>query len=129
MFAMRHIEQSELENFRELLERERDEVEDELGAHGRVMDENGDWQGSSEEADGEEADPLDAANNIEDLVTNVPLVEKLEDRHIDIVDALEKIENGTFGLCEVSGEPIPLERLKANPAARTTVEYADEEEY
>lgn len=128
MLAMRHIQQSDLEDFRIALERERDEVEEELSAHGRVQDENGDWMGTSEAADGEEADPLDAANNIEELVTNVPLVEELENRHIDIVDALEKVENGTYGLCEVSGDPIPLDRLKANPAARTTIEYADEEE-
>ena len=125
---MRHIQQSDLEDFRITLERERDEVEEELSAHGRVQDENGDWMGTSEEADGEEADPLDAANNIEELVTNIPLVEELEDRHIEIVDALERIENGTYGICEASGEAIPLERLKATPAARTTIEYADEEE-
>ena len=32
---------------------------------------------------------------------------------------LKKIEAGTFGVCEISGEPIEEDRLDANPAART----------
>jgi len=31
-----------------------------------------------------------------------------------------------YGICEVSNEPIPLERLKANPSARTLIEHAEE---
>jgi RNA polymerase-binding transcription factor DksA len=43
----------------------------------------------------------------------------LKVRRDDIEAALEKIKNGTYGKCEVSGEPIEEERLDANPAART----------
>lgn len=35
--------------------------------------------------------------------------------------ALEKIEEGTFGICDVSGEEIPLKRLEAIPYAVMTV--------
>ena len=43
---------------------------------------------------------------------------------IDEIDrALAKIDDGTYGICEVSGEPIPKERLKAIPWARERVEY------
>jgi RNA polymerase-binding transcription factor DksA len=41
----------------------------------------------------------------------------------EIDHALAKIENGTYGICEVSGQPIPKERLKAIPWARERVEY------
>jgi len=37
----------------------------------------------------------------------------------DVNDALKKIERGEYGTDEVSGQPIPKERLMANPAART----------
>lgn len=37
----------------------------------------------------------------------------------DIEDALEKIDNGTYGICEKTGEAIPEERLRAYPEART----------
>jgi RNA polymerase-binding transcription factor DksA len=41
----------------------------------------------------------------------------------EIDHALTKLENGTYGICEVSGQPIPRERLKAIPWARERVEY------
>ena len=40
----------------------------------------------------------------------------------EIDQALERIELGTYGICEVSGKPIPHERLKAIPFARFTVD-------
>jgi RNA polymerase-binding transcription factor DksA len=41
----------------------------------------------------------------------------------EIDHALAKFADGTYGLCEVSGEPIPKERLEAIPWARERVEY------
>ena len=43
---------------------------------------------------------------------------------VDEIDrALAKFDGGTYGICEVSGTPIPKERLKAIPWARERVEY------
>jgi RNA polymerase-binding protein DksA len=36
--------------------------------------------------------------------------------------ALDRIEQGTYGLSEVSGKPIPIERLEAIPYATTLVD-------
>jgi len=36
--------------------------------------------------------------------------------------ALQRMDAGTYGLSEVSGRPIPLERLEALPWATTTVD-------
>ena len=36
--------------------------------------------------------------------------------------ALSKLENGTYGLSDITGEPIPLARLEALPWATTNVE-------
>jgi len=41
----------------------------------------------------------------------------------EIDHALAKLEDGTYGVCEVSGQPIPKERLRAIPWARERVEY------
>jgi RNA polymerase-binding transcription factor DksA len=41
----------------------------------------------------------------------------------EIDRALAKLDNGTYGICEVSGLPIPKERLEAIPWARERVEY------
>jgi len=122
----RKIPQAEMEELRAALTQERDSLEEELAGHGRVLNDMGDWEGASVGFEGEEADPNDAADQIEELVTNVPLVAELEERHTAIVEALEKMDDGTYGMCEECNEPIPLERLKANPAARTCVEHARE---
>lgn len=116
------LSQAQLEELRGALEAEKDSLEEELAAHGRVQDETGDWQGMST-SEGEEADPTDAADNIEELSINVPLVEELEERHTDVVDALEKIGAGTYGSCEICDESIPADRLEANPAARTCIAH------
>ncbi len=42
----------------------------------------------------------------------------------EIDDALERIENGVYGICEGSKKPIPIQRLEAIPWARYSVEYA-----
>jgi RNA polymerase-binding transcription factor DksA len=36
----------------------------------------------------------------------------------EILDALRRIQSGTYGICEVTGEPIESERLSAIPWAR-----------
>lgn len=42
----------------------------------------------------------------------------------EIIDALQRIEDGTFGVCEVTGRGISKERLEARPWARYCIEYA-----
>jgi DnaK suppressor protein len=41
---------------------------------------------------------------------------------------LEKIEEGTYGVCDVSGEDIPLKRLEAVPYATMTVKSQEKYE-
>ena len=41
----------------------------------------------------------------------------------EIDHALTKFDEGTYGICEASGEPIPEERLEAIPWARVQVQY------
>jgi len=112
-----------LDELRDALEVERNTLEEELLTHGRVRSDTGEWEADSSGLSGEEADPSDAADQIEELVTNVPLVEELEKQHTDVLAALEKMDKGEYGMCEVGGEPIPLDRLEANPAARTCIKH------
>ena len=48
--------------------------------------------------------------------------EQVERRLKDVDRALQKIDEGTYGLSDVSGEPIPKGRLEAMPEAIRTVE-------
>lgn len=48
-----------------------------------------------------------------------------------IEETLRRIENGTYGICEMCGEEIPLERLKARPVTNMCIkckELQEEEE-
>jgi DnaK suppressor protein len=50
-------------------------------------------------------------------------VHRYDDRRLRAVErALQKIQEGTYGLSDVSGKPIPRARLKAIPEALLTVE-------
>lgn len=42
----------------------------------------------------------------------------------EIEDALKRIEDGTFGVCELTGKPIKAERLEELPWARYSIEAA-----
>lgn len=45
-----------------------------------------------------------------------------------INDALKRIEDGTYGYCEETGEPIGLERLEARPVATLSIEAQERHE-
>ncbi|MNO02711.1 General stress protein 16O [compost metagenome] len=47
------------------------------------------------------------------------VLETLKKELQDVEDALKKIAEGRYGYDEVTGKPIPKERLEAYPAART----------
>ena len=51
-------------------------------------------------------------------------VEVMAEIH-EIDAALERIANGTYGICIATGEPIPVERLRDLPWASMTVEAAE----
>mgnify|MGYP002134524394 CR=1 FL=1 len=42
--------------------------------------------------------------------------------------ALRRIENGEYGYCEMTGEPISLKRLDARPIATMTLEAQEKHE-
>jgi len=50
------------------------------------------------------------------------LLSQEQDALYEVEEALKRIENNVYGICEMSGEQIPVERLKAIPFARYTVE-------
>jgi RNA polymerase-binding transcription factor DksA len=47
------------------------------------------------------------------------MTDTLEKRLADVENALNKIDGGSYGICEVCGNKIEEDRLEANPAART----------
>ncbi|WP_374436887.1 RNA polymerase-binding protein DksA [Tabrizicola sp.] len=80
----------------------------------------------------------DSARNVPDIAdraseeTDRALELRTRDRQRKLVAkidaALRRIENGEFGYCEVSGEPISLKRLDARPIATMTLEAQEKHE-
>jgi RNA polymerase-binding protein DksA len=57
------------------------------------------------------------------------LIENEEEELREIDAALERLEKGTFGLCERCKEPIPRSRLKIIPYAKLCIECKRGEEH
>lgn len=117
---MHHLSKNDLDELRDTLIAEKATLEAELAEHGKKVD--GDWQGTAQGFSGKQSDEMDAGDVMEELATNVPLVETLEARLKDVVEALARVKTGDYGHDESTGAPIPIERLRANPAARVNVE-------
>lgn len=66
--------------------------------------------------------PADAATEVFLRERNVTLNNNADELVGEIDAALARIENGTYGICERTGQQIPIERLEALPYARYTIE-------
>ena len=55
---------------------------------------------------------------------DLSLLEQLEAEIGDLDAALRKVDEGTYGLCEVCGREIAAERLEAMPGTRTCIDHA-----
>ncbi|MEA2057247.1 MAG: TraR/DksA C4-type zinc finger protein [Actinomycetota bacterium] len=77
---------------------------------------------SEHNADPENADGGSLAFEMEmDLSVEQNARELLE----KVKHAQDRMEKGVYGICEVTGKPIPVMRLEALPYATTTVEAAE----
>jgi DnaK suppressor protein len=67
-------------------------------------------------------DTLDAAlDSAHDEISSK--MAELESRELGRIEkALERMRDGTYGICEITGKPIPLARLQALPYATTRVD-------
>ncbi len=97
-----------------------EEILRELKTVGRLNPDNTeDWVPTAGEVSTDTAEIEDRASIITNFEDRSAIEFELEARMNEIKQALERIDAGTFGICEVGGEEIELDRLKVNPSART----------
>ena len=94
----------------------------------RLADLRGDYRGfveaSKDSNADDEHDPEGATIAFERSQVGA-LVQQAE-AHLDEIDAaLERIDDGTYGVCAVCGRPIPAARLNVRPTATTCVGCAN----
>jgi RNA polymerase-binding transcription factor DksA len=111
-------------NFKAKLEKELRLLESELKTVGQINPANpGDWQPTQDDLNVTNADKNELADQLENYEGNTAILKQLEIQLNDVKLALKKIEDGSYGICEVGGEAIPEDRLEAIPSARTCIEH------
>ncbi|MBI5138817.1 MAG: TraR/DksA C4-type zinc finger protein [Candidatus Vogelbacteria bacterium] len=71
-----------------------------------------------------EIDPMDVAETIGNYEKGFALNQQLEEQLNRVKHALDKIKDGTYGMCDKCNSMIPLARLEANPAAVTCMAHS-----
>lgn len=116
------------EFFKNKLKEEEGTLISELNSIGvKNKDLENDWQVTPAEREQQIESQDEIADRMEDIEEREATEVALETRLKEIRHALEKIDQGKYGICEISGEEIEEDRLKANPAARTCKKHLDEE--
>ncbi|MDE1924989.1 MAG: hypothetical protein KGH79_02310 [Patescibacteria group bacterium] len=112
----------DIKHFKSKLEAELKLVEGELKDIAVLNEETDEWEargGGDMETLSPTQDENEFADKLEEYDEHREELPALQTKWNDTKHALEKIENGKYGICEVNNEPIEPDRLEANPAART----------
>jgi len=114
--------------YKERLLEEKTRLENDLQKVGRINPSNPrDWEATAGDLTPDRADRNEMADKIEAYEENSAVLKELEIRYNNILEALARIDEDTFGTCAVGGEAIEKERLDANPAATTCKKHINEE--
>jgi RNA polymerase-binding transcription factor DksA len=68
--------------------------------------------------------PADTATETFEREKDLSILEQLENELAELQAALSRVDEGTYGIDEVTGEPIDPARLEALPTARTNIDGA-----
>jgi RNA polymerase-binding protein DksA len=104
-----------------LLEKRRSLIGDMNGMTAGALGRN--LQDSSGDLSNMPTHPADIGSDNFEQEFNLGLLESERQLLVEINEALERIENGTYGICLGTGEPIGLPRLKARPWCKYGIEY------
>ncbi len=114
----------DLDKFRRRLEEMRETLLSELEST-----DLGDRNINQTEGYGVKNHPAEDATEVFDRERNLALRNEIESELHVVEHALQRIADGTYGICEMGGEPIPVERLEARPAATLCVAHQRERDH
>ena len=115
----------QLAHFKQVLLDEKARLEAERETYVRDDRDQSEEDAAGELSHNDVNDPADEATNLMDRERSYAAEDNMGRLIGKVKRALQKIEEGTYGLSDIDGTPIPLERLKALPYAVTTVEQAE----
>ncbi len=102
----------ELERFRKILNKKLEEAQEKVEAPAEHLDASGDYF----------ADPTDRASAESDRNFDIRVRDRERKLILKIREALERVEDGTFGICEECEEPIDQKRLEARPVTTLCID-------
>ena len=122
------MDREKLRHFKHLLQQHREEHADILGD---MLDGAPEGYRDTEDSELSRYDnhPADVATELFDAEHRAALRSHHEFAMREIDDALEKIGNGTYGICELCGKPIDPRRLEVIPDARNCIQCEISEEH
>ncbi|MDD9867775.1 MAG: TraR/DksA C4-type zinc finger protein [Candidatus Campbellbacteria bacterium] len=113
------MNKDDIKYLKKKLEAEKKILEGELGEISIKKSDGGPWIPAPPQDDVNITEPEDMAHKEESFIDRQAITSELSARLFNVKLALQKIKEGKYGLCEISGEEIERDRLEANPAART----------
>ena len=116
-----------LEEIKNRLELDLERITSELNHIGNYNAETDDWEAVPDPTELTESDSNSEADATEEWNERRATLSALETEYRHLKRALGKITAGTYGTCEISGEPIEIERLNILPTARTCLAHLDQE--
>ncbi len=93
-----------------------------------LLDQSADTIGNLQESGRSVPDLADRASEETDRALELRTRDRQRKLVSKIDAALRRVENGEFGYCDVTGEPISLKRLDARPIATMTLEAQEKHE-
>lgn len=110
-----YLNDEELEYFRQLILKKRDEALEEIEQMTSRLED------AQEQASGYTYHMADSGTDAMEREMLYLMISR-QQKFLGYLDrALKRIEHKTYGICKITGEPIPKERLEAVPHTETTV--------
>jgi len=114
----------EIKSFKEKLLSEKKQLESEMHLIGEKDSSSPKgWEAKSGDIEVDSADDNEVADKFEQYEGNNGILNKLEIQLQEVNQALERIGNGTYGICEICQKPIERDRLEANPSAKISIKH------
>jgi DnaK suppressor protein len=66
-------------------------------------------------------DPADAGSNLTEVDRISAILDAAQRQRTEVLDALDRLEHGSYGMCVGCGRPVPEGRLEARPEAARCV--------
>lgn len=115
------MDKKTVEKLKIKLEREKQSLEEELKGFAEKDEKTrDDWKTRFPEFNGDHLE--EAADEVEEYSTMLPIEHALEIRLRNVNLALEKLKKEKYGICEKCKKKIPEERLTVSPEARFCME-------